>query len=138
MIPGRVLRHGMWWLVLAMAAGCDQRERLTFPTEVPHLPLGPVCIITRPLAEDTLVTPGDVIEVRGLATDPDGVDSIYFELEGVNFTLAPIVAQGLDTVDFAFRLSTNNFVADTVVLRVFGVDVPGSQGDFVGRRFRLR
>jgi hypothetical protein len=41
-------------------------------------------------------------------------------------------------VDFAFELSTNNFVADTVVLRVFGVDLPGSQGDFVSRRFRLR
>ena len=132
------MRRGMWWLVLAMAAGCDQRERLTFPTEDPQAPLGPVSIITRPVATDTLVTRGDVIEVRGLTTDPDGVDSIYFEVEGVNFSLSPIGAQGLDTVDFAFELSTNNFVADTVVLRVFGVDLPGSQGDFVSRRFRLR
>ena len=138
MVSGRVLRRSMWWLLLAMAVGCDQRERLTFPSDVPEAPLGPISIITRPLATDTIVTQGDVIEVRGLTTDPDGVDSVYFELDGVNFELSPIDAQGLDTLDFAFELSTNNFVGDSAVLRVFGVDVLGSQGDFVSRRFRLR
>jgi hypothetical protein len=128
----------MWWLLLAMAIGCAERDRLTFPTEAPQAPLGPVTIITRPVALDTLVSRGEVIGVRGLTTDPNGVDSIYFELEGVNFSFSPIDAQGLDTVDFAFDISTDNFVADTVVLRIFGVDVPGSQGDFVSRRFRLR
>jgi hypothetical protein len=128
----------MWWLLLAMAA-CGERDRVTFPTDPGQgAPLGPTTIIIEPIALDTLVSRGDVIEVRGLSTDPDGVDSVYFELDGVNFTLSPIAAQGLDTVDFAFPLSTNNFVGDTVVLRVFGVDVPGSQGDFVSRRFRLR
>jgi hypothetical protein len=122
-------------------AGCDERERLTFPTEGgggPDAPLGPVTVIIQPIATDTLVTPGSVIDVRGLSTDPDGVDSVFFELDGVNFTLPPVVAEGRDTVNFAFQLFTNNFVGDTVVLRVFGVDVRGSQGDFVSRRFRLR
>jgi hypothetical protein len=139
MVSGRACRGGMWWLVLAIAA-CGQRDRLTFPTDpgTGGAPLGPTTIIIEPIALDTLVTRGDVIQVRGLSTDPDGVDSVYFELDGVDFTLSPIAAQGLDTVDFAFPLSTNSFVGDTVVLRVFGVDVPGSQGDFVSRRFRLR
>jgi hypothetical protein len=138
MVSGRAFRGGMWGLVLAIAA-CGQRDRLTFPTDPgTGAQPGPTTIIIEPIALDTLVTRGDVIEVRGLSTDPDGVDSVYFELDGVNFTLSPIAAQGLDTVDFAFPLSTNNFVGDTVVLRVFGVDVPGSQGDFVSRRFRLR
>ena len=128
----------MWWLLLAMAIGCDTRDRLTFPTEDPGAPRGPLTAIIRPLASDTVVTPGDVIEVRGRTTDPDGVDTIYFELDGVNFSLSAIVAQGLDTVEFAFELETDNFVGDTAVLRVFGVDLPGSQGDFVSRRFRFR
>ena len=138
MVPGRAFRVGIWWMALGIA-GCQERERLTFPTEGgPDAPLGPVTVIIQPIATDTLVTRGDVIDVRGLSTDPDGVDSVYFELDGVNFTLSPVVADGQETVDFAFQLFTNNFVADTVVLRVFGVDVPGSQGDFVSRRFRLR
>ena len=128
---------GCW---LALVAGCTERDRPTFPTDVPNtpnLPLGPLVVVSEPLAADTVVTPGDVISIRGLATDPDGVGSVFFELEGVNFNLAPIDGRGRDTVGFSFDLSTRNFVGDTVVLRVYGIDVPGSQGDFVGRRFRF-
>jgi hypothetical protein len=138
MVSGRAFRRGICWLLLAMAIGCDTRDRLTFPTENPDEPRGPITAIIRPLAGDTVVTRGDVIEVRGRTTDPEGVDTVYFELDGVNFSLSPIAAQGLDTVEFSFELSTDNFVGDTAVLRVFGVDLPGSQGDFVSRRFRFR
>ena len=139
MVPRRAIRGG-FWLWLALIAGCTERDRPTFPTDVPNspdLPLGPVTVISEPVATDTVVTLGDVISVRGLATDPDGVSGVFFELDGVNFNLAPIDGRGRDTVEFSFTLSTRMFAHDTVVLRIYGIDVPGSQGDFVGRRFRF-
>ena len=129
----------MCWLLLAMAAGCDTRERLTFPTENPDgEPLGPITAIMRPLASDTVVTRGDVISVQGRTTDQDGVDTVYIEMDGVNFSLAPIAAHGQDTVEFGFELRTDNFVGDTAVVWVFGVGLSGNKGDLDSRQFRFR
>ena len=76
--------------------------------------------------------------MRGRATDPDGVDTVYFELDGVNFNLSPIDGAGTGHRGVRLRaLDAATSRRDTVVLRVYGVDLPGSQGDFVGRRFRL-
>jgi hypothetical protein len=139
MVSGCLGRGGICWLLLAMAAGCDTRERLTFPTENPDggSP-GPTTAIVRPLASDTLVTRGDVIEVQGRTTDENGVDTVYIEMDGVNYALAPLAGQGRDTVEFGFELNTDNFVGDTAVVWVFGVDPSGNKGDFDSRQFRFR
>jgi hypothetical protein len=131
------IRRVFRWAGLALVASCGERDRLTFPTENPGDGLGPVSVITEPVATDTVVVEGDLLTIRGRTTDADGVDSVYFDLEGANHSFAPIDGQGEDTVEFALQLSTLNFLGDTVLLTIHGVDMLGVQGGPVGRRIRL-
>ena len=62
----------------ALVAGCAQRERPTFPTESPGNSAGPKIEILQPEAPDTTVVEGDLVFVDGRASDPDGVDTVYF------------------------------------------------------------
>jgi hypothetical protein len=118
-------------------AACGERDRLTFPSENPGDGSGPVTEITRPSAPDTVVTVGDPLFILGRAFDADGVDTIYFEVDGVNQGFAPIIGEGADTVDFALQLSTLNSSGATVVFRAYGVDLLGGQGAPVSRQIRV-
>ncbi|MEO6057353.1 MAG: Ig-like domain-containing protein [Gemmatimonadales bacterium] len=125
------------WAGLTLAAGCGERERLTFPTENPGDGSGPTTEITRPSVPDTVVVEGDLIIIQGRAYDPDGIDTVYFEVGGTNQGFSPLRGLGADTVDFALQLSTLNFSGATVLLRAYGVDLLGSQGAPVSRQIRI-
>ncbi len=86
---------------------------------------------------DTVVVEGDLIIIQGRAYDPDGIDTVYFEVGGTNQGFSPLRGLGADTVDFALQLSTLNFSGATVLLRAYGVDLLGSQGAPVSRQIRI-
>jgi hypothetical protein len=126
-----------WSVAVAALLGCGERDRLTFPSENPGNGAGPVTEIDQPPAEDAVVIEGDPLIIRGRTFDPDGVDTVYFEVGGVNQGFPPIVGDGADTVTFALQLSTLNHGGATVLIRAYGVDLLGDQGNIVFRQVHI-
>ncbi|HET9725799.1 MAG TPA: hypothetical protein VFP28_02715 [Gemmatimonadales bacterium] len=122
---------------MAVLAGCGTRERFVFPTENPGNGTGPTTEITRPGVADTAVTEGDLLIIQGRSVDPDGVDTVYIAVGGVNQGFAPILGQGKDTVDFAAQLSTIGHSGATVIVQAYGVDLLGQQGSIVSRQIHI-
>ncbi|HEX6104853.1 MAG TPA: hypothetical protein VFZ26_04675 [Gemmatimonadales bacterium] len=115
-------------LLLALLAGCGERERLTFPNEVPDgEDRGPVTTIDTP-SRDSVLTEGDPFIAGGRSVDPDGVDTLYFEVIGTGQGFLPFPGQGEDTVNFGLPIPTIGLSGTTVIVRVRGVDVLGNQG----------
>ena len=137
MTPGWVFRRRAGWAALAVLAGCGTRERFVFPTENPGNGTGPTTEITRPGVADTAVTEGDLLIIQGRSLDPDGVDTVYIAVGGVNQGFAPILGQGKDTVDFAAQLSTIGHSGATVIVQAYGVDLLGQQGSIVSRQIHI-
>lgn len=141
MVPARAvtrrLDHAKWALAAALALACGQRDRLTFPTENPGNGAGPVTEIDHPAAADTVVIEGDLLILQGRCYDPDGVDTVYFEVGGTSQGFAPKLGGGADTVEFALQLSTLNLSGATVIVRAYGVDRLGTQGTAVSRQIRI-
>jgi hypothetical protein len=133
----RAFRRVFRGAALVFLAACGERDRLTFPSENPGDGAGPVTEITHPSAPDTVVIEGDLLLIQGRTFDADGVDTVYFEVDGVNQGFAPINGEGADTVDFALQLSTLNSNGATVVFRAYGVDLLGGQGGSVSRQIRV-
>src|SRR5215213_5133365 len=76
-----------WWTgalavlsAIVLGSGCDERERLTFPT--PSDGVGPITFIDQPNGADTTVFAGGLFSVQGSTQDPDGVDTVYFFVTG--------------------------------------------------------
>jgi hypothetical protein len=133
MIPGRAFR----WAGLLMLAACGTRERLTFPTENTGNDRGPISEVTHPLAQDTVVTSGDLLIIQGRAFDPDGVDTVYVNLSGINQGFAPILGGGDDTVNFAVQLSTIDQSGARLTVQVHAVDRLGDIGAIVSRHINI-
>jgi hypothetical protein len=133
----RAFRRVFRWVAPAFVAACGERDRLTFPSENPGDGSGPVTEITLPSVPDTVVIAGNPLFIAGRAFDADGVDTIYFEVDGVNQGFAPVIGEGADTVDFALQLSTLNSSGATIVFRAYGVDLLGGQGVPVSRQIRV-
>ena len=142
MISGS-LRAGMRACGLGVAVallglpGCGERDRLTFnaPGGGNGGP-GPMTVITRPLV-DTTVAAGPGFFVVGQTTDPDDVDSIYFETEGGVSTFPPMVNNGT-VVNWAIPLTTSGQSGQTITVRVFGTDGLGNRGDSAVRRVAIQ
>ncbi len=130
-------RQTAWWVALALVAGCGERDRLTFPSENPGDGSGPVTEVDRPSVPDTVVVEGDLIIIQGRTFDPDGIDTVYFEVGGVNQGFAPLKGEGADTVNFSLQFSTLNSNGATVVFRTYGVDLLGGQGAPVSRQIHI-
>ena len=97
--------------VVGGVAACQARERLTFPSPG-GIGIGPSLAITAP-HRDTTISIGDTLDISGYAIDPDGVDSIWFSVQGISFVIPPIFGNGrTDTVYFAQHFSGATF-ADT-------------------------
>ena len=115
-------------VLLALLAGCDARERLTFPSNDPGgSGQGPVTTILEP-SVDSVLTAGDEFIAGGRTVDPDGVDSVYFEAVGGGQGFLPVLGFGEDTVRFGIPIQTSGRSGATVIVRVRGVDVLGNQG----------
>lgn len=126
------------WAILGVLVGCGERERLTFPEEQPGNGSGPVTNITRPGSGDTLVSGDEQFVVTGFSADPDGVDAVFFEVEGAGVTYAPLNGQGSDTVHFSIQLPTLGRAGDTIFVQISAVDLVGDAGVSSIRRIRVQ
>jgi len=130
--------RAIWWAALGLAAGCAERERLTFPTESPGSGTGPITEIFQPNGADTVVADGMSLVVSGRSRDPDGVHAVFFEISGLNQGFQPLDAGGADTVSFGLQLSTVGHGGDTAFIRIYAVDLLGDTGRAAVRQVRVR
>ena len=117
--------------------GCNERDRIFFPT-LPTGPSagGPTSTIDRP-SIDTTVAAGPAFFVTGRVGDADGVDTVYFELEGGVSAFPPFIANS-DTVRFGLPVTTSGLSGTVITVRVFGVDVLGIRGDTAIRHVTIQ
>ena len=131
------------WAMAALGLGlslaaCGERERLTFPTGSPSDGAGPISEILSPAVDDTIIREGDPLVVSGRTSDLDGIDTVYFDIEGLPQGTSPLRAGGMDTVFFGVPVSTVGHSGATVVVRVYAVDLLGQQGEPVSRQLRIQ
>ena len=131
------LRPLLGALIVAAAGGCDERERLTFPT--PGDSVGPVTTIDQPNGADTTVFPGSDLFVNGRTIDPDGVDTVYFLVIGGNQNFHPLHPVPVkDTVTFGFPVTTFGHSGETFTVQVYGVDTEGNRGGTSSRQIHIQ
>jgi Bacterial Ig domain len=125
------------WVGLALLlAGCDERARLTFPSDEPGDEVGPVTTIDHP-GRDTVIVEGDLVVLAGRTHDNSGVDTVYFMIAGSNQTFLPFAAEGEDTVTFGLPISTIGLSGSTVTVEILGVDLEGHRGSSATRRLSI-
>ena len=125
------------WSVVLLVIGCDERERLTFPS--PSDGVGPVTTIDQPTGADTTVFAGSDFFVNGLTIDPDGVDTVYFFVLGGNQNFHPFHPVPPSTsVRFGLPLTTIGHAGETFQVQVYGVDALGNQGGTSTRQINIR
>jgi hypothetical protein len=121
----------------ALLLGCEERERLTFPSGQPGEDEdGPVTTIEVP-SIDSLLTEGDAFVASGRAVDPAGIDTVYFEVFGTGQAFLPQPGEGADTVSFGLPIPTIGLSGTTVIVRVRAVDVLGNQGSAAVRQLSI-
>jgi len=125
------------WSVMLLAIGCNERDRLTFPS--PSDGVGPVTTIDQPNGADTTVFPGSDFFVNGTTVDPDGVDTVYFFVLGGNQNFSPLSPNPTQTtVRFGIPLTTFGHSGETFEIQVYGVDVLGNRGGTSTRQIHIR
>ena len=123
--------------VVALASGCNERERLTF--SAPSDGVGPVTTIDQPNGADTTVFPGSDFFVNGRTIDPDGVDTVYFFVIGGNQNFHPLTpVSPTDTVRFGLPITTFGHSGETFQIQVYGVDAQGNRGTTSSRQINIR
>lgn len=123
--------------VVALGSGCDERERLTFPT--PSDGVGPVTTIDQPNGADTTVFQGSDLFINGRTIDPDGVDTVYFFVIGGNQNFTPITPRSQpDTVRFGLPITTFGHSGETFQVQIHGVDAQGNRGTTSSRQINIR
>lgn len=122
---------------MAGLGGCDERARLVFEPEGDSQ--GPDTTIDSPETADVEVPAGPQFNVSGRSVDPDGVDTVYFELIGGNEQFTPFVPNEFrDTIRFSIPVSTIGKAGDDVEVLIFATDLTGARGDTAIRRLRIR
>jgi hypothetical protein len=140
--PGRwfALGAGLRTLIVSaltvLAAGCEERERLTFPT--PTDDAGPITTIDQPAAPDTVVDEGPDLVVSGRTSDPQGVDTVYFLVIGGNQPGPYQPSRGTDTVFWGLPVSTSGRSGQTLTVEVYGVDSQGNEGAHTTRAIHVK
>ena len=123
--------------MLLLAGGCDDRERLTFPTPIDGV--GPVTTIEQPARADTTIFPGGLFSVQGATVDPDGIDTVYFLVSGGGQSFPAFVPSELQTtVTFSLPLATFGYSGQTFEVQVYGVDRVGNRGGTSSRLIHIR
>jgi hypothetical protein len=119
------------------AIGCNERDRLTFPSESDGV--GPVTTIDRPNGADTTVFPGADFLVNGRTIDPDGVDTVYFFVISGNQNFHPLhPTPTTTTVSFSLPLTTFGHAGETFTVQIYGVDALGNKGGTSTRQIHIR
>jgi len=122
-------RRHLVWAGAAFVLACGERDRITFPEPNQGNGKGPITHVTNPSVTDTAVVEGDLLILSGYSLDPDGVDTVYFDVSGTVQSFTPILGQGDDSVPFAVQFSTLGNPGGTITVRAFAVDVFGQVGD---------
>jgi hypothetical protein len=122
-------------MAAVVLAACGERERLTFPSGSDEV--GPVTEILSPAVDDSIIREGTPFVLSGRSSDLDGVDSVYFDVQGVPVLLSPLKASGADTTFFGVPIPTLGHSGVTVVVRIYAVDLLGQQGEPASRQFRI-
>jgi hypothetical protein len=143
---GRAGRQAVspWWrsalivlTTVVLGTGCDERERLTFPT--PSDGVGPVTFIDQPNGADTTIIAGALFSVQGSTTDQDGVDTVYFFVTGAGQGFNPFTPElSQTTVRFSIPLATFGYAGQTFEVQVYGVDALGNRGGTSSRLIHIR
>jgi hypothetical protein len=124
-------------LLVVLGTGCDDRERITFPT--PSDGVGPVTTIEQPAGADTTIFPGGLFSVQGATVDPDGIDTVYFLVNGGGQSFPAFVPNQLQTtVTFSLPLATFGYSGQTFEVQVYGVDNVGNRGGTSSRLIHIR
>ncbi|MGH7509277.1 MAG: hypothetical protein ACREMZ_07375 [Gemmatimonadales bacterium] len=125
------------WVVLVFGTGCDERDRLTFPS--PGDGAGPVTTIDQPDGPDTTVSAGPDFFVNGRTMDPDGVDTVYFLVIGGNQNFNPFHPDPpAESVRFGLPITTTGHSGETFTVQIYGVDPLGNRGDVATRQIHIR
>lgn len=120
-------RWAVTGLGLLSLAGCNERDRLTFPNVGDGT--GPVTTIDRPNGSDTTVSAESELVVSGRTIDLDGVDTVYFLVTGGSQNFPPLPSNPpADTVRFGLSIATFGHAGDTIRVRIHGVDTQGNTG----------
>lgn len=119
--------------LLAALPGCEDRDRIGLEPDDgggggggPGV--GPQVVIEAP-AQDTTVQAGPGVFVAGQVSDPDGVDSVYFDIQGGITQIPPFNHNGTTTMNFAIPITTNGQAGQTITVGVSGVDEAGNRGE---------
>ena len=126
----------MCTVLLAGLSACDERARLIFGP--PSDSQGPDTTIDSPETADAHIPAGPQFHVSGRSVDPDGVDTVYFDITGGNEQFMPFVPNVFqDTVNFSIPVSTFGKAGDVVNVRIFATDLHGVRGDTASRRLLI-
>jgi hypothetical protein len=87
--------------------------------------------------QDTTVTAGPAAFVNGTSTDPDGIDTLYFETVGGLTSFQPAIRAGT-SFRFGLPLTTTGLSGQTITVRVFGTDLLGNRGDTATRQVTVQ
>lgn len=113
-----------------LLVGCaSDRDRPTGPSGPvgnPELPATPLILIDKPAA-DTVVTDGDQVLIEGSVAAAAGLDSLFVEIIGSNFSFPPQSVSG-NEVGFQFPLQTQGLAGTRLEIRVSAVDLDGNSG----------
>ena len=142
--PLRIRAYGVRWRGLAvwsgllLAIGCNERDRLTFPT--PSDGVGPVTTIDQPNGADTTVFPGSrpSSSTAGPSIRMGWTPSISLSSAGTR-TFTPFHPEPREhTVTFALPVTTFGHSGETFVVQIYGVDALGNQGGTSTRQIHIR
>jgi hypothetical protein len=126
------------FLTLAIVlAACNERDRLTFPSNAPDDDQGPVTVIDNP-STDTTLDEGDPFVLTGRSLDTTGVDTVYFDVEGGGVNFSPLSGEGQDTVRFGLLIPTIGNLGQTITITAQAVDLRGNSGTVSIRRLTIR
>ena len=128
--------QAVWPALLLVLTGCEERDRLTFPSNEPVNGQGPVTVIDNP-SEDTTLTEGDPFVLSGRSLDATGVDTVYFDIEGGSASYSPLSGGGQDTVRFGLVISTIGNSGQTITVTAQAVDLAANQGGVAIRRLTI-
>lgn len=130
-------RRYLVWAAVGWLVACGERDRLTFPEPNPGDGSGPFTNVTHPSDPDTVAIEGDLLILTGYSLDPDGVDTVYFEVSGADQGFSPLLGEGADSVPFALQLSTLGNSGGTITVRAFAVDGLGQRGSAAVRQIHI-
>lgn len=76
---------------------------------------------------DTVYSPGDIVDVRGTATDDVAVVSLIFSSDVLNFSqTVPVPSQQTVPFDFTITIVENSQLQDDIIIEVTAIDDEGN------------